>query len=57
MFELSSKIVEETLKIVLLNNDTSTTTSVDRYEKILGSSDSRRLSVEMQDRLKKFILL
>ena len=57
MFELSSKIVEETLKIVLLNNDTSTTTSVDRYEKILGSSDSRSLSVEMQDRLKKFILL
>ena len=55
MFELSSKIVEETLKIVLLNNDTST--SVDRYEKILGSSDSRSLSVEMQDRLKKFILL
>ena len=53
MFELSSKIVEETLKIVLLND----TTSVDRYEKILGSSDSKRLSVEMQDRLKKFILL
>ena len=51
MYDLSSKIVSETLNIVLCSSGSSSSS----YEKILGSSDSKLLSSEMKERLKRYI--